>query len=229
MREGRGGGRGFGHGGFGLGPGGQGATADNATQQITNATEVIDLVKSDLAYANGKMDTADVQRWINGAGTLLQSAQSANGSSQYGQAVAYAHAARELAMTARSQMAQELGADQLPSNGQLPQRGDKGMPADVTVTQAQASWMLASAYNHLVAQSATVNGASNAAQATPYLTDAQNAYKDAYSAYQAGNYDDAAAAARLAEKLARVAQDVAQASTAPANADTPVTVPAPNF
>src|SRR5438132_7483967 len=76
--------------GFDMGPGGMGATSANATQQISNTTSLITLVKSDLAYATGKMDTADVQRWINGADSLLQSAQTANSSSQFGQAVAYA-------------------------------------------------------------------------------------------------------------------------------------------
>jgi hypothetical protein len=222
--------KGRGHGGFGIGHLGQGATADNASRQITNATELIALVKSDLAYATGKMDTADVQRWINGADELLKSAQSANSISQYGQAVAYAEAARELAMTADRQMAQELGADTLPSYSQLPQRRD--MPAttgSATETQAQASWVLANTYNRLVAEATQVSGASNAATATPYLTDARNAYRAAYSAYQAGNYSDAVASARLAEKLAHVADAIVRASTAPANADTPVTVPAPNF
>lgn len=53
-----------GHGGHGHGPGGfgdkafgggrlgQGATADNATRQITNVTNLITLVKGDLAYGD---------------------------------------------------------------------------------------------------------------------------------------------------------------------------------
>jgi hypothetical protein len=224
---------GRGHGGFDGGPfGGKefgGATADGATRAISNTTSLITQVKSDLAYATGKMDTTDVQRWINGADTLLASAQSANSSSQYGKAVAYAQAARELALTADAQMAQKLGAANLPSYSQMPQRPDKGTSANTTVTQAQASRILAETYNHLVMQAAVINGASNASEATPYLTDAQNAYKAAYDAYQAGKYSDAVASARLAGKLSGVAGAIAQASIAPANADTPVTVPAPNF
>jgi hypothetical protein len=190
-------------------------------------------VKSDLAYANGKMDTAAVQRWLDGADALLKSAQSANSSSQFGQAVAYAQAARELAMTARSQIAQELGADQLPSNSQLPQRGDRGLPGmvagDTAVTQVQASYILAETYNRLVAQAASAQGSANASQASTYITDAQNAYKTAYDAYQAGNYSDAASSARLAGQLSKVAGAIINAATAPSNADTPVAVPAPNF
>jgi hypothetical protein len=223
---------GFGDKGFGGGKFGQGATADNATRVITNVTNLITLVKGDLAYATGKMDTANVARWIAGAEGLLNSAQSANTGSQYGQAVAYAGAAGQLAMTAQQQMAKELGANVLPSYSQRPQKADsgKGMaPANVTVTQAQASFILAETYNRLQEQSVRVKAASNASEATPYLTDAQNSYRDAYNAYPAGNYNDAAAFAMLAGKLGGVADMVVRASTAPANADTPVAVPAPNF
>jgi len=231
LRGGPGGkhGGGFGHDGFGGGPFGQGATADGASQQITNVTNLITMAKADLAYANGKMDTADVQRWIAGAETLLKSTQSASSNSQYGQAVGYAEAARELLMTAETQMAKELGASTLPSASQRPQRPDRDIPADVTLTQAQASRIVAETYNRLAAEAVQVQGASNVSEATPYLTEAQNAYKVAYDAYQAGNYNDAASSARLAGHLAHVASAIARASTAPANADTPVTVPSPNF
>jgi hypothetical protein len=103
------------------------------------------------------------------------------------------------------------------------------MATDTTVTQAQASYILANTYERLVAQGNLVDSASNASQATPYLTDAQNAYRDAYNAYQAGNYTEAVQAAKLAERLAGVAGTIVRAPAAPANSDTPVTVPAPNF
>lgn len=205
------------------------ATAEGASQAITNTTGAITSVKADLAYAQGKMDTADVQRWVNGADALLQSAVNANSSSQYGQAVAYAQAARELASTARSVMAQELGAGTLPSAGQDSGRPEKLAPDYSTLTQAQASRIVAQAYERLVAAGASVQAASNASEAGPYLTDGQTAYRAAYDSYQAGNYADAAVSARLAERLAGVAAGIARASTAPANADTPVTVPAPTF
>ena len=235
LREGLGGpGRGgHGHGGFdgGFDRGlGANATAEGATQAISNVTSLITLVKSDLTYATGKMDTADVQRWINGADALLKSARDANTASQFGKAIAYAQAARELASAADGQMAQELGASTLPSYSQRPQgRGPDPSTSTATITQAQASRLLAETYNRLVAQATQVTGASNAAEASPYLTDAQDAYKAAYDAYQAGNYNDAVSSSRLAGKLAGVAASIVRASTAPANADTPVTVPAPNF
>lgn len=228
--RGFGGMRGHGDRGFGGGMFGDNLTADTASQQITNTNTAITSAKNDLAYATGKMDTTDVQRWINGADSLVKSAQSAAANSQYGQAVSYAEAARELAMTADEQMAQKLGADKLPSASQRPQWGDRqGQQASTTLTQAQASRILAETYNRLVEEGTQVKSASNASEATPYLTDAQNAYKTAYNAYQAGNYTDAAASARLAGKLAGVAETIARASTAPANSTTPVTVPAPSF
>jgi hypothetical protein len=216
------------HGGFGPGLYG-GATAEGASAAITRTNSLINLVKADLAYANGKMDTADVQRWVNGAESILGNARTANSSSQYGQAVTYAHAANQLAMVAYAQMAQELGANTLPSYNQFPQRGMKDMPANATISQARASRMLAGTHNHLIMLGAVVDNAQNAGQAPAYLTDAQNAYRDAYNAYQAGNYTEAVQAARLAGGLAGVAGTLVGAPTAPANQDTPVTVPAPTF
>jgi hypothetical protein len=223
-------GRGGHHGRGGDGLGGA-ATSENATQQISNITSLLNLVKADLAYANGKMATADAQRWVSGAETLLAKAQSANSSSQYGQAVSYAHAARELAMTAQMQMVQELGAETLPSYSQLPQRGNKGMHVETgtDVTQARASFVLANTYERLVMQGTLLESAANASEAAAYITDAQGAYRDAYDAYQAGNYTEAVQSARLAERLASVAGAIVRAPAAPANSDTPVTVPAPNF
>jgi hypothetical protein len=129
-------------------------------------------------------------------------------------------------MVAYSNMADELTAEALPSNGQI-RWMHKGMLDDATApTQAQASYILANTYNRLVGQAAVIG---NSSEAATYMTEAQGAYSDAYDAYQAGNYESAVTFARLAGKLAGVASSVAGAATAPANADTPVTVPAPNF
>jgi len=228
---------GFGPGGpgdLGRGPFGDAATADGATRVLSDVNNLITLVKGDVAYANGKMDTANVQKWVTGAENLLKSAQSAKDGSRYGQAIGYAQAARELAMVAEMQMAQTLGADKLPSYSQRPARGpmhgDKGMiPANVTITQAQASRVLANTYQHLVGEGAAITSLSNTGDATTYLTDAQNAYKAAYDAYQAGKYNDAVSSAHLAEQLVHVAESVAHAANAPASTDAPVNVPAPNF
>jgi hypothetical protein len=227
---GRGGHGDFGPGGFG--PFG-GATAEGATREISNTTSLITLVKSDLAYANSKMDTADVQRWVDGADALLAKAHAANSSGQYGQAAGYARAASELARVADLQMAQKLGASTLPSYSQRPQRDghmDPNATGSATASiQAHVSRILQGTYNRLVTQGALLKSAANAGDAATYLTDAQNAYKAAYTAYQAGNYTDAAASARLAEELAEVSNAILQAVGAPADSTTPVTVPAPNF
>jgi hypothetical protein len=224
------GGRG-GHGHFGFG---REATADTATRAISSTTRLIDLVKADLAFANGKMDTANVQRWVSGAESLLDDAEAANGASNYEQAVAYAKAASIAASAAYTNMAQELGADQLPSYSQRPMRGGKGIghgigrgPVDAAnITQAQASRLLAATYNRLVGVGAVVAGTADAGT---WLTDAQAAYRAAYDAYQAGNYADAAASARIANALAEVATGVQRAATSPGTSGAPVTVPAPNF
>lgn len=225
---------GFGPGDFGRGPFGGAATADDATRVISEVTSLITFVKGDLAYANGKMDTANVQKWVNGAEALLNSAQSAQGGSRFGQAVGYAQAARELVMVAEMQMAQTLGADKLPSYSQRqvrgPMHGDKGLnPANVTITQAMASRVLANTYQHIVGEAAQLKTFANTGDANTYMSDAQNAYKAAYDAYQAGKYSDSVASARLAEQLAQVAESVARATNAPASTDAPVNVPAPNF
>jgi hypothetical protein len=233
------GGRG-GHGEFGGGPGfgfGREATADTATRAISSTTGLITLVKGDLAFANGKMDTASAQRWVSGADSLLGKAQSANGASNFEQAMAYAKAASIAASTAYTSMAQKLGADQLPSYSQRPARGDRGMgPGGIgkglgaannaTITQAQASRLLAATYQRIVGVGAVVAGTADAGT---WLTDAQAAYKAAYDAYQAGNYADAAASARIANELAEVATGVQRATTSPGTSGAPVTVPAPNF
>jgi len=231
-------GRGFGYGpgpgGFGPGGGNGANNANAASRTITSTTNLINTAKSDLAYATGKMDTTDVQRWLNGADSLLKSAQDANAGSHYGQAVAYARAADQLAEVAESQMAQKLGADKLPSYSQRPQRPNK--PANPSLgntttapTQAQASRTLQGAYNQIVSIGALVKNASNAGDAATYLTDAQNAYRTAYNSYQSGNYSDAVASARLATQLGGVANAVLQAANVPNDSTTPVTVPAPNF
>jgi hypothetical protein len=185
------------------------------------------------------MDTTDVQKWVDGADSLLKSAQDANAASKYGQAVGYARAASELAQVAETQMAQKLGASNLPSYSQRPQfphpnrpnngNGNSNGSTTPTVTQVEASRVLANTYDQLVAQGALIKSASNAGDAATYLTDAQNAYTTAYNSYQSGNYSDAVSSARLAQQLGGVASAVLQAVNAPNDNTTPVTVPAPNF
>jgi hypothetical protein len=211
------------------GPGGKPLTSEGASRQITSTTTLLNLAREDLAYANGKMDTANVSKWLTNAQTLLAQAQTAASASKFGAAGQYAEAAQELVMTAEGQMVQALGADVLPSASRLQghRGGFRGGPdaANITVSQAQASRALAQTYDNLVAQKAQTTDSA----ALAYLADAQAAYGSAYTAYGAGKYNEAVASARLAQQLAGVARHVQAAPTAPDNADTVVTVPAPTF
>jgi hypothetical protein len=213
-------------GGFGPGMRGGTATADTTTNAISRATNLITTVKSDLTYATGKMDTTSVQSWLNGADAQLKNAQTAKDASKYEQAMAYAGAADQLAKLAEEQMGQTLGFDKLPSASQRPQFPGKGNLANPpTITQAQASRILGRTYNNLVMQKAVLKDGGDVAS---YLTQAQNAYKTAYDAYNAGKYNDAVSSTRIAEQLAGVASQIHYAQGA-TNSDTPITVPAPNF
>jgi hypothetical protein len=223
------GGRGFDH---GFGPKGGAYTSEGASRVISATGSLITLVKGDLAYANGKMDTATVQDWLNKADGLLKAAQTAANNSQFGQARETAEAAKGLAMTADLLMQQALGADKLPSYNQrpFPGKGRMGAPPNTTtVTQTRASRELANLYNQIVATDALLKASSKAGDASAYLTAAKNYYKTAYTAYQAAKYDDAHKAATVSQSLLRVVDDLLRAATAPNNADTPVQVPAPNF
>lgn len=230
--DGPGGGkRGFGPEGFGgPGPGKDGFTVDGANRQITNATSFLTLAKSDLTYATGKMDTTSIQNWLTSADTLLKDAQTAVTATKYERASEDAQAASGLASAAESQMAQALGADKLPSASQRPQGRLGHIPndpatANASITQAQASRVLANTYNQLVAQKALIKSAD----ATPYLVEAQKAYQSAYTAYGAGKYSDAVSSAKLAEQLSGVARSVQAAADATDSPNTAVPVPAPNF
>ncbi len=235
------GGRGGGPGGMGMGmgreggrgPGGAGAaaTADGATNAISRTTTFITLVKSDLTYATGKMDTASVQSWITAADKLMTQATTAQTAQQYGPASAYAEAAQAVARTAELAMQQALGADKLPSySQQSPGNGMHGpmdgAQATTTPTQAQSSRELQHTYNTIVSQGAVIG---TNADAQSYLTQAQAAYKTAYDSYQAGNYTAAHQSSALAQSLLRVVDSLQHVADAGTSADAPVTVPAPNF
>lgn len=220
-----------GKGGFGdMGPGGRAITEDGAARAISSATQFLAIARDDLAYATGKMDTANVQKWLNNADALIKQAQTAADGQKYERAGQTAQAAMGLIMVAEGQMGYTLGHDQLPSASQRPQ-GRKGhMPGgfdanNTTITQAQASRVLSHTYNHLVALKSQIK----AGDATTYITEAQNAYQAAYAAYNAGKYNDAVSSAKLANQLSGVARHLQSAADAPDDPNAPVTVPAPNF
>jgi HEPN domain-containing protein len=222
------------------GPGGRlgGAyTVDGATRAISATTSFITLVKGDLAYATGKMDTATVQDWVNKADALLTSAQTGMSAGEYGKAVETAHAARELAQAAELLMQQALGAETLPSfsQRQFPDGGHRGPgpgpgigpSANITVTQAQASRVLAGLYNNITMQEALLNNSTSKGDAATYLAAAKAQYSKAYTAYQAGSYKEAAGAAHIGHELLEVVNALLRAGTAPNGPDTPVQVPPP--
>ena len=227
----------FGFGGPGFGPGGHGKgmhggqlTADSANRVISGTASLITLVKSDLAYANGKMDTAKVQDWISRADTLLKSAQSAVSSNQYERAIATAQAAHGLADAADTLMAQALGADNLPSYSQRPMKGRFG--GNVTIpdaTQAQASRMLAGFYNAILMKDAQLKASTSKGDADTYLSAAKDTYRTAYTAYGAGKYNDVRNSVKVGQMLLGVAESLLRAGSAPNDPNTPVQVPAPNF
>jgi hypothetical protein len=213
--------------GFGPGKPGGPLTADGANRVISGTAGLIALVKGDLAYANGKMDTSRVQDWLNRADGLLKDAQSAVSSNQLERAVQTAEAARGLASAADTLMAQALGADKLPSYSQRPHPGKfGGNPTMPDATQAGASRQLVGFYNALVREGAVLKGSASAGI---YLTAAQDSYKTAYAAYQAGKYNDARNAVFVGQQLLKVADDLFRASNAPTDPNAPVQVPAPNF
>ena len=128
-------------------------------------------------------------------------------------------------------MQQALGADKLPSYNQRPFPAH-ARPASGTatnVTQAQASRELAGLNNAIVTKDALLKSAGNTGDAGTYLTAAKNYYRTAYTAYQAGKYNDAHAAAAVGRELLEVVGHLVRAATAPNNPDTPVPVPAPNI
>lgn len=234
-KGGPGGGRGEGHGpGFDGDFGGRfgGYSAEGATRAISGTTSVLTIVKGDLAYATGKMDTATMETWVTNADTLLKAAQTAHSAGEYGKAAETAQAASALAESAELMMRQELGADKLPSYTQRQGgRPDRGMPGvgpsgTFTVTQAQASRVLANLYRNITSEQALVSG-SAAGDAGTYLAAAKDQYSKAYAAYQAGNYSEATGAAQVGQSLLRVVEQLLSASTAPNGPDVPVQVPAP--
>src|SRR5207245_2952591 len=135
------------------------------------ASSAISETKSDLAYANGKMDTTNVQKWVNDADSLVKDANASVAATRYQQAGGYAQAASSLAQLADQQMGQTLGFSNLPSASQRPQRPNRGnqnpngnqSQTAPTITQAQASRVLEGAYNNIVSQGALIKSGSGQA------------------------------------------------------------------
>ncbi|MDQ2808467.1 MAG: hypothetical protein M3Z04_16395 [Chloroflexota bacterium] len=217
---------GHGRGGFG-GPDGATTTVDGATRSIQQATAAVTLVRTDVSAVAGKTDTTQANTWLDQADALIKQAQTAGDAQHYAQAAAYAHTGADLARTADTALENAVGEANLPSAANRPARSDNGTAP--TATQVSASRDLSRTYSELVAQAAQLKAAGTVAGATDYLSAAQKAYGQAYTAYGAGNWSDAQNSARLADSLSRVVGDLIRAAQAPADSTAPVTVPAPNF
>jgi hypothetical protein len=167
------------------------------------------LPRDDVAFADGKMDTGKAQKWIKEADDLLSSAEVAFASGHYGQALAYAEAARTLAGTIDMLVAQTLGMDKLPPHELRPVSGwapwpvrQPGQPGCEQVRQD-----LLQTHDDIVRHGYL----PMAKAADNYLVQALSAYKTAYDAYRDGNYVAASDANWLAQGLLRVADNIVTA------------------
>jgi hypothetical protein len=194
------------------GPGGLGdaVTAQGAARVIGMAAQFMEVPRGDLAFANGKMDTKRAAKWIEEAGGLLEKAEDEFVSLRYGQAVAYAEAARALAGTAGMLIAQTLGSSKLPShqegsgNDQALKATRQGEPP----TREQVNRELVQVHEDIVGHD--TQAAFRAAGG--YLAEALTAYKTAYDTYRDGNYPAASDAGRLARGLLRVIDELINAT-----------------
>ena len=90
-------------------------SAEQAEQVIINTERLMALPIEDLSFADGKIDTRRAQDWLDKAAGLLTVSRDVFARGSYGQAVAYAEAARTLADMADMLMAQALGTEKLLS------------------------------------------------------------------------------------------------------------------
>ncbi len=206
-------------------PGGFPGSRGRFGDPTARASALIDRAKSDLANAQGKMDTTQVQAWLNQAATALSAAQSAQSSNKTFEARADAGAAQELALAAETQIRAKTGTTPTPSA--TPTNRPTGSNGTPTIPpQARTSRALAGTYRALIEERDSLQASNPGGNWSSILSDAEGFYKDAYSAYNASNYDQASVDARIAGHLGRA---VGLAVSATKDPTQPVTVPAPNF
>ena len=131
-------------------------------------------------------------------------------------------------MAADQLMVAKLG-NQLPSQANRPTPpAPPVQPTGATAPspQARVSRDLAHSYADIVSQRDALNAANLGGFWSDVLKQAEDQYKDAYTAYQAGNYDQAAASVQVADHLARAIDHALHVSSDPSK---PVSVPAPQF
>ena len=209
-------------------PGPKGGRGPNGGDPISRAGNEVTRAKTDLAAAQGKMDVSLVQSWIDQAAALLQSAQSDQIAGKGAAAREEAGSAQELAMAADQLMVTKLGS-QLPSQANRPAPPTPPAPPSGTTApspQARVSRDLAHTYKDILSQRDGLNAANLGSSWPDVLKQAEDQYKDAYTEYQSGNYDQAAASIQVAGHLARAIDHALHVSSDPTK---PVSVPAPQF
>lgn len=218
------------------GPGGKGdpgdhagpgaaATLASATSELASTSQKITTAKTDLAYAKGKMDTAQVEALIAKADGLYTQADTALKASEFAKASTYARAAKDVVSAATDLMSSALGTA-LPSAANRPARPTA--PTAATETdggKARVSRELSRTYQELV-NAATEAKANSSSDVSFYLTTSQQFYKQAYDLYNAGKFDQASQVVRPIKNLLHAADSLLHLNEQP---NQPVTVPAPTF
>lgn len=164
---------------------------------LTHAQTVLNLANADLAAAQGTLDRARQQ-----AGSAI-----------------------ELANVADDLLVRKLGGA-LPSQQDRPQPPLPPAAATAGSSQARVGRQLAVTYHGIVNVRDALASANLPTPWATILNETDGLYKDAYIAYQNGQYDQAASEARVADHLVHAMAQAIQATTKP---DKPVSVPAPSF
>lgn len=192
---------------------------------LTHAQATLGKAQTDLAAAQGKLDVSEPASWLDAARAALANATSARSAGNLNQAREQAGSAIELANAADDFLVAKLGSA-LPSQVNRP-RPPALPPGATTVSpQARVSRDLARTYGDIVNQRDALQTAKLPTPWPTILSQAEGLYKDAYAAYQAGHYDQAASDAHIAGHLVHAIAHAVQTTTEP---NQPVSVPAPNF
>lgn len=212
------------------GPGGE--RGPRGEGSVAGVSGLLTQVKADRDFAVGKMDLATVNALVASAEALINSqpAQPAGLSAPAADTAATRTARGTLAAAATAlRSAEELlraNLDgQLPSQANRPARPAPPATAPQANLQLGASREAARAYQGVAAVTA-LSKANATVDTRGFVAAAQAIYGQAYTAYQAGQYDKAGSLARAADSAAQAAMLLLRAANA---TEQPVAVPAPSF